>query len=53
MSFSDRPSFLKSSPETLGQFQPGLAQISLGCRGFKIVQMIAFKQAQMEIITEV
>ena len=41
-----------SSPEPLGQFQPNLAQIIFGWRGFKFVQMKGHALFQGEIITK-
>ena len=44
--------FLSSSPEPLGQFQPNLAQSILGWRGLKFVQMKGPAFFQGEIITK-
>ena len=44
--------FLSSSPEPLGQFQPNLAQSILGWRRFKFVQMKGPVLFQGEIIRE-
>jgi hypothetical protein len=41
-----------SSPEPLGQFYPDLAQIILGWRGFKFVQMKRNALFQGEIIVK-
>ena len=44
--------FSSSSPDSLGQFQPNLAQSILGWRGFKIVQMKCQTLFLGEIITK-
>ena len=44
--------FSTSSPEPLDQFQPNLAQIILGLRGFKFVQMKGNALFQGEIIAK-
>ena len=44
--------FSSSSPEPLGQLQPNLAQIILGWRGFKFIQMKGSALFQGEIITK-
>ena len=44
--------FSSSSPESLGQFQPNLAQSNLGWRGFKFVQMKGPTLFHGEIITK-
>jgi hypothetical protein len=47
-----RLTFSTSSPEPLGQFQPNLAQIIFGGRGFKFVQMKGIVSLQGEIIAK-
>ena len=44
--------FSSSTPDSLGKFQPNLAQSILGCRGFNFIQIKVHALSQGEIITK-